>query len=336
MTHNDSGTQSPLYPPRVVSGIQPTTNFHLGHYFGAVQQHLRLHHEYPGESFFIIADYHALTRSYEREVLRDSVRNLASSYLALGLETNKAVLYKQSDVPQLTELFWMLSCFSPLSDLLRIPTFKHAVEQGVTRTAALATYPVLMAADTLSLRATTVPVGHDQLPSLERVRDIARAFNSRLKIDIFPLPIARVGGTPVVKGIDGRKMSAWYGNTINPFDDFYALRRRVFAIRTDSRGQHESKDPQTCTVFHLYSLVAEPSEVDEMRNRYEKGQIDYGEAKRKLVQAIQEHFAEAFERFRALQRTPDFVEDVLREGFSQAADEVQVTTEAVRQLLGLS
>lgn len=331
-----ASTRSILYPPRVVSGIRPTASIHLGHFFGAISQHLRLQHEYPGQCFFAIADYHAINRGYERSVLRKAIRGLASAYLALGLATNKAVLYRQSDVPQLAELFWILCCHSSLRDLLRMPSFKASRELGLAQTAALTTYPVLMASDILGLRATIVPVGHDLLPCLERVRDIARAFNRAYNCEFFPSPLARVSNSPVVRGIDGRKMSSTYGNAICLFEDFYSLRQKVKEIRTDSRGRGEPKDPNHCTVFQLFSLVAAPEEVKEMRSAYEHGEIGYSEAKRRLLLSIQEYFGNAQERFHEISKRPDFVEDVLREGFCQAADGIQATTEATRQLLGLS
>lgn len=332
---SDGTLAAPMYPPRVVSGIQPSSEVHLGHYFGAMTQHLELQHEYPGESFFLIADYHALTRNGDARSIREATTGLATAYLALGLDPNKAVLYRQSDVPQALELFWILSRYATTSELRQVPTYNHATPE-TPKTAALLTYPVLMAADVLGMRATTVPVGKDQDISVERLRDIAKRFNNAHGASFFPVPTARFSAAPTVLGLDGRKMNSGYKNTIRVFDTFPNLNRAVRAIRTDSRGRSDVKDPATCTVFHLYSLVAKPEDTDVVRSLYRAGSITYEEAKRKLVSALQEYFAESSEQYDDLRARPSFVEDVLREGHRAAAEQIDIAVDLVRQVVGLT
>lgn len=332
---SDSATAYPMYPPRIVSGIQPSLELHLGHYFGAMKQHLELQHEYPGESFFLIADYHALTRNGDAKSIRAATTGLATAYLALGLDSNKAVLYRQSDVPQALELFWILARYAKVSELRQVPTFNHAALE-TPKTAALLTYPVLMAADVLGMRATAIPVGKDQEISIERLRDIAKGFNNAHGVPFLPVPTARFSDSPTVLGLDGKKMHSGHKNTIRVFDTYHNLSHAVRAIRTDSRTRADVKDPDTCTVFHLYSLVAPPEEVDLMRSLYRTGGIGYDEAKRRLVGALQEHFTQASDRYEKLRTDPDFVEDVLREGYRAAAEQIDITVDHVRQIVGLT
>lgn len=330
-----SATPALLYQPRVLSGIQPSEAFHLGHYFGAVRQHIALQHEYPGEAFFVVADYHSLTRHNDKEWLRNATLELASAYLALGLDPNKSFLYRQSDVPQTLELYWILSCFSYVNELLRNPTFEEP-EYKESRSAGLLTYPVLMAADILGLRATIVPVGHDQSINIEKVRDVTTRFNHFFKTDLFPIPNIRLTATARVLGTDGRKMNSTYKNTINPFASNNVLRRQVASIKTDSTPRNAPKDPLKCTVFHLYSLVASGEKVELMRERYEKGSIGYAEAKEELTSAIAMYFAEAADKYYKIKADPDKVFDVLREGFRLAAEQTEITVDAVRQMTGLA
>lgn len=325
----------PVYPPRVVSGIQPSSEVHLGHYFGAMRQHLGFQHEYPGESFCLIADYHVLTRNGDPRLIREHTIGLATAYLALGLDPNKAVLYRQSDVPQALELFWILSCYANDSELRQLPTYKEAAAD-TSRTIGLLTYPVLMAADVLGLRATAMPVGKDQDASIERLRDIARRYNHVHGVPFFPVPTPRYSDSPRVLGTDGEKMHSAYKNTIRVFDTFPNLNRAIHSIRTSSAGRRDGKDPATCTIFHLYSLVARSEEVEMMRGLYRAGEIGYDDAKRKLVGALQEYFAEASDRHEDLRARPSFVEDVLREGYRAAAEQIDITVDHVRQMVGLT
>jgi tryptophanyl-tRNA synthetase len=324
-----------LYPPRVMAGIQPIQRVHLGQYFGAIEQQINLHHEYPGQTFYSIADYHSLTRNPEPQAVRQGTLELATTYLALGLDPSKATLYRQSDVPEVIELAWVLSCITTVSELEQLPTYKDKATDAINSSLGLLSYPVLMAADILALRGTLIPVGKDQLPNVKKAREIARRFNKRYKIDLFPQPYHQHATVDTVLGIDGRKMSGSYHNIIGLFEPFDELKEKVIRIRTDSKGQYERKNPNECTVFHLYSLVAPAEKIEDLRRKYELGAMGYEEAKRELILHIQEYFAEYQERYRKLKADPDFVEDVLREGFMQASEEAAETLEEVRTLIGL-
>ena len=322
------------YLPRVLSGIQPAKSVHLGHYCGALKQHIDLQHEYPGESFFVIADYHALTRTRDPAAIQDATLELATVYLALGLDPNKAILFRQSDVPQTFELYWVFSCFCSASELLRNPTWE-APEHKQSQNAGLLTYSVLMAADILAMRATIVPVGEDQRINVEHVRNIVSRFNQAYETNLLPVPTVRLGAPFRIPGTDGRKMSHTNNNTILPFAPFRELQRTVLAIKSDSTPRFAPKDPDKCIVFGLYAHVASEEKVRRMREEYGRG-IDYAEAKRQLMFEIVEYFADATERYSKLKQDPDFVRDVLREGFRLAAQQTELTVDAVRQILGLS
>jgi tryptophanyl-tRNA synthetase len=319
------------YLPRLVSGVQPSSLIHLGHYFGALRRHIDLQHEYPGQMFVSIADYHALTRSPELPDLRAETVELATVYLALGVNVHKCILYRQSDVPQTFELYWILACLTSVSELVRLPPIRDAADAS----AGLLTYPVLMAADVLGLRGTHVPVGSDQVFNLERVREMARRFSKRYG-PLLPCPQIMTTETQVIPGVDGAKMSAKTGNAIGIFERFPSLQQRVRRIKTDSRGAREPKDPSTCIVFRLYELVTTSTQINEMRDAYVRGTISYSEAKEKLIYAIQNYFAPLAERYETLKRRPDDVMDVLRYGLSAAAAEAEITIDAVRQRVGIS
>jgi tryptophanyl-tRNA synthetase len=326
------GVEPLEYLPRLVSGAQPSTQIHLGHYFGALKQHIQLQHEYPGQIFICIADYHALTVRRAPGELRTNTTETATSYLALGLDAYKCVLYRQSDVPLALELYWILSCLAPTGELSRVPTFKEADTRA--KSAGLLTYPVLMAADILGLRATHVPVGADQTINLERVRALAEDFRT-LHGPMLPLPRMLHGPQRKIPGIDGRKMSATHDNIIALFDEFPELRTRVMSIRTSPAGARDPKDPEKCIVFYLYSLVAPAADVELMRDRYVSGGISYVDAKRALISAIQEYFEPSWTRYRELKKQSDFVWDILRDGMRAASLEVELTVDAVRNAIGL-
>jgi len=321
------------FSPRVLSGIQPTRGVHLGHYFGAIRHHIQLHHEYPGECFFFVADYHALTRGKDPDIVSEGTLELATSYLALGLDPEKAIFFRQSDVPAICELGWILSCLAPVGLLARSPVFKNAKARD--RSAGVLSYPVLQAADIFSVQATLVPVGKDQLPALEIARDLADKFNTRFGSFIFPLPEPRMSPYPLIKGTDGRKMHPGYNNRIHLFDSYSKLRSKVNSILTDSKGVRDKKDPESCTIFHLYSLVASTDGIIQMREKYREGLIGYSDAKRELLIAIQEFFEPFQDKYIKLKNDPDRVLDILREGFITAKREASAVLDEVRYLVGL-
>jgi tryptophanyl-tRNA synthetase len=338
--------------PRILSGVQPSGKLHLGNYFGAIQNHIALQDQ--GEAFYFIADYHALTtlksvaqseadrakksRQPTRtaaEILRANVRDVALDYLALGLDPSKATFYRQSDVPEVTELAWILGTVTGMGLLERAHSYKDKRDKGIEATVGLFTYPVLMAADILIVRADQVPVGKDQVQHLEMTRDMAGYFNNAYGQTIFPEPRELLSQAPVVPGTDGQKMSKSYGNTIEIFAEGKALQSAVAGIKTDSRTVEEPKDPATCNVFALYSLFASPEEREEMANRYRAGGLGYGTVKAALVQKIDQHFSTARERRKELAKRPDEVEDILQAGARRAREEAQKTMELVRSACGL-
>lgn len=327
----------PLFPARVVSGVQPSPfGIHLGNYFGAVVTHIRLQHEYPGDSFYLIADYHAFTAERDPEAIRTGTTCLALDYLAAGLDPDKSTLYRQSDVPQICELMWLLACITRKTRLDRAHAYQTATTRGELPSAGLFLYPALMAADILSLRGTDVPVGHDQQQHLEITREIARAFNG-LWGSVFPVPYQRPTTTPLVLGIDGQKMSKSYQNTLPVFwDDSEAFEARVNHIVTESTALGEPTDPERSTVFSLYQLVAAPDKISEMRNGLADGSLGFAEAKRLLLDALDQYFAPLHEKRRELAGDGEYVTDVLREGARRVREEAEATLDIVRDRVGLS
>ncbi|HEY8505636.1 MAG TPA: tryptophan--tRNA ligase [Gemmataceae bacterium] len=346
-------TDKPQPPRRILSGVQPSGKLHLGNYFGAIQQHIALQDE--GECFYFIADYHALTSLKEAEerdaedakrsgrkprkgaeILRDNVRDVALDYLALGLDPKRAVFYRQSDVPEVTELAWVLSTVTGMGLLERAHSYKDKVAKGITPNVGLFTYPVLMAADILICRAQVVPVGKDQVQHLEMARDMAGYFHQAYGVEVFPLPQERLDVVPVVPGTDGQKMSKSYGNTIDIFAEGKALERSVMGIVTDSTPVEAPKDPGKCNVLALYRLFATPEEVADMEAKYRAGGYGYGQAKKELLAKIDAFFAPARQRRKELAADPGAVEEVLRQGARRARAEAQKTMELVRRAVGMA
>jgi tryptophanyl-tRNA synthetase len=318
--------------PRILSGIQPTGKLHLGNYFGAVRQHIALQDE--GECFYFIADYHSMTTIDDPEQRRQLVRDVALDYLALGLDPNRVALYRQSDVPEVTELAWMLGCVTNMGLLERAHSFKDKVDKGIEPSVGLFTYPVLMAADILIVRSHLVPVGKDQVQHLEMTRDMAGKFN-RAYGDLFPLPQERlVKQGALVPGTNGQKMSKSYGNTIEIFAEGKPLKKVVMGIVTDSTPVEAPKDPDKDTVFALYSLFATDAERAALAGRYRAGGMGYGEAKQMLLAKIDEHFGPFREKRKQLAADPAYVEGVLRQGAAKARAEAQATMKLVREASG--
>lgn len=324
---------NPASRKRILSGVQPTGKLHLGNYFGAIRQHIALQDE--GECFYFIADYHSITSVNDADQRRQFVHDVALDYLALGLDPQKAIFFRQSDVPEVTELAWILSCVTNMGLLERAHSYKDKIEKGLEPNVGLFTYPVLMAADILIYRSHLVPVGEDQVQHLEMTRDIAGKFN-RLYGEIFPLPQQRlVPHGAKVPGIDGQKMSKSYGNTIDIFAEGKPLQKTVMSIVTDSTPVEAPKDPDKCNVFALYSLFANPEETTAMADRYRAGGLGYGEAKKALLEKINLQFAPARERRKQLAARPDDVESILQAGARRARAEAQATMDLVRKATGL-
>jgi tryptophanyl-tRNA synthetase len=317
---------------RILSGVQPSGKLHLGNYFGAIKQHVALQEE--AECFYFIADYHALTTIQDAQVLREYVRDVAVAYLALGLDPAKACFFRQSDVPEVTELTWILSTVTNMGLLERAVSYKEKIEKGIEASVGLFCYPILMASDILIYRSHVVPVGKDQVQHIEMAADMAGRFN-RTYGEIFPIPTYRLDREPKVPGIDGQKMSKSYGNTIEIFAEGKPLRKTVMSIVTDSSTVADPKDPDRCTVFALYGLFATEAEKAALAARYRAGGMGYGEAKQQLYEKIESYFAAAREKRRQLLADPDYVNRVLREGAQKARGEAQATMALVRHAVGL-
>jgi tryptophanyl-tRNA synthetase len=324
-----------LQTPRILSGVQPSGKLHLGNYFGALAQHIQLQEQ--GAAFYFIADYHALTTVQDRPRLAALVRDVALDYLALGLDPAKATFFRQSDVPEVCELTWILSTVTGLGLLERATSYKDKLARGLAPRAGLFLYPVLMAADILAYQSDLVPVGRDQVQHLEMARDMADAFHAAFGCEVFRRPAARLAvHAAVVPGTDGQKMSKSYGNTIDIFAEGKTLKTAVMSIKTDSRGVEEPKDPESVIVYQIYRLVASPQQAAGMAEALARGGYGYGDAKKALLAAIEERFGPARERRRQLAADPAGVEAVLAAGGARARAEAQRTLAAVREAVGLT
>jgi tryptophanyl-tRNA synthetase len=317
---------------RILSGVQPSGKLHLGNYFGAIKQHIALQNE--AECFYFIADFHALTTIHDPRALRENVRDVALDYLALGLDPDKATFFRQSDVPEVTELAWILATVTNMGLLERAVSYKEKIEKGIEASVGLFTYPVLMAADILIYRSHLVPVGKDQVQHIEMTQDMAGRFN-RAFGNIFPIPNYRLDKEAKVPGIDGQKMSKSYGNAIEIFAEGKPLKKTVMSIVTDSKTVAEPKEPERCNVFALYSLFATDEEKTALAERYRAGGMGYAEAKGLLLEKITSYFAPARERRRQLSQDPAYVEAVLQKGAQRARLEAEKTMVRVRAAVGL-
>jgi len=319
-------------PVRILSGVQPSGKLHLGNYFGAIRQHIALQDE--GECFFFIADYHALTTIQDGRELAQNVRAVALDYLALGLDPERTAFFRQSEVPEVTELAWILSTVTGMGLLERAHSYKDKLARGMAPSAGLFNYPVLMAADILIYRSNLVPVGQDQVQHIEMTRDMAGSFN-QVYGKVFPLPEARLDKAPTVPGTDGKKMSKSYGNTIEIFAEGEALKDSVMRIVTDSTPVAAPKDPEKDNLFALYGLFADDAEKEALAARYRAGGLGYGEVKKMLIEKIDARFAPALARRRELERHPEVVEGALRRGAEKAGAEAKETMRLVREAVGL-
>jgi tryptophanyl-tRNA synthetase len=301
---------------RVLSGIQSSGECHLGNYFGAIRQHVALQTE--GEAIYFIADYHSMTSVRDAALRRRLVHELALDYLACGLDPTHAILYRQSDLPEVCELAWLLTTVTPMGLLQRAHSYKDKIAQGLQPDHGLFAYPVLMAADILQYNADVVPVGQDQKQHLEMARDIATKFNQAYGVEVFKLPEAHIlDGVAVVPGTDGRKMSKSYDNTIRMFWPQKQLRKAVMGIVTDSTPVEEPKDTDQ-SLFQLWALFATEVERKDLFARARAGGLGYGEVKKDLLERLLAAFAPMRERREALAGDPGAVEEILRDGARRA------------------
>ncbi len=318
---------------RILSGIQPSGTLHIGNYFGMMRQMIRYQAEHT--LFVFIVNFHALTSVTDGPRLAEDTLSAAADFLALGLDPEKCFFWVQGDVPEVTELTWILSNVTPMGLLERAHSYKDKIAKGIAPNHGLFAYPVLMAADILLYQADRVPVGKDQKQHLEITRDVAIRFNY-LYGDTFVVPEAEIDDNlAVIPGIDGQKMSKSYGNTIDIFEDEAELKKKVMSVVTDSRGVQEIKDPDNDNLFALISLFMTPDEKAELKARYLAPGLKYSEVKKDLARRIWEFFTPYREKRAALVARPDDIRDILKMGAEKTRAEAIKTLDVVRQKVGL-
>ena len=317
----------------ILSGIQPSGEYHVGNYFGAMRQHVAWQEK--GQGIYFVADYHSMTSLREPARRRELVRELALDYLACGLDPGRAILYRQSDLPETCELAWLLSTVTPMGLLQRAHSYKDKLAAGLQPDHGLFAYPVLMAADIIQFNADVVPVGQDQKQHLEMTRDIAGSFNHAYGVEVFKLPEPDIlEDVAVVPGTDGRKMSKAYGNVLRMFWPEKQLKKAVMSIVTDSTPVEEPK-PTDQALFQLWSLFASESEREEMFARARAGGLGYGDVKKDLLRRMLEYFSPMREKRQEWARRPDEIEDVLADGARRAREVMAPVLGAARDAAGL-
>ena len=318
---------------RVLTGIKPTGMPHIGNLLGMYRPALAM--QDASECYFFVASYHALTTMRDPALLRQQTIDVAANWLALGLDPTRSVIWAQHDVPEVTELAWILACITSKGMMDKAHAFKDAVNKGREVNIGLYTYPILMAADILAFDSHVVPVGKDQKQHVEMARDMAQRFNHLFgETLVIPAPQIRED-VATVPGLDGQKMSKSYNNTIEIFLPPKKLRKKIMGIVTDSKGVDESKDPDTCHVFSLYKLFATPEQQAELAAQYRAGGLGYGHAKQALFEVVDAQLAEARERYDHLMANPDEVRQVLAEGADRARTTARATLDRVRSAAGL-
>lgn len=337
LLHAEGAAPESMEKKRILSGIKPTGRPHLGNYFGMMRP--AIDWQDRGEAFYFIADYHALTTVRDPNALREYSKGVALDFLACGLDPAKAVLFRQSDVPQVTELAWLLTCITPMPMLENCHAYKDYLEKRDTKAEppghGLFAYPVLMAADILIYDSDVVPVGKDQQQHLEVTRDLAEKMN-RLYVKVFTIPTASIlPDLAVIPGLDGQKMSKSYDNTIGLFEDEKALKKKIMGIITDSTPVAEPKDPANSAIINLYRLFAAPAAVETMEASFRAGGTGYGDYKKELLTTIWNYFAPMREKRRELESDPKLVENVLQQGAERARGIAQSTMKRVRSAMGL-
>ncbi|MDA8901535.1 tryptophan--tRNA ligase [Flavobacteriales bacterium] len=319
---------------RILTGIQSTGTPHLGNLLGAIIPAIKISEDENNESFLFIANLHTLTQIKDAEVLKTNTLNAAAAWLAFGLDVNKTVFYRQSDIPQVTELTWYLNCFFPYQRLKLAHSFKDKADRLEDVNAGLFDYPMLMAADILLYDSEIIPVGKDQMQHIEITRDVANRFNNQMG-ETFVIPEGKVEKeTQLIPGTDGTKMSKSKGNLINIFLADKKLRKQIMGIETDSTPLEEPKNPDTCNCFTLYKLLANEEQIAEMRKNYEAGGYGYGHAKEALFELIIELFKEEREKFNYYTENPNLVEELLKVGAEKATKIANEVLGKVRVKLG--
>ena len=319
---------------RILTGIQPSGKLHIGNYFGAMLPAVQLQDK--GEAFYFIADYHAMTSMTDADTLRSNIQDLAIDLLACGLDPAKATIFRQSDVPEVNELAWILSTVCPMGLLERAHSYKDKVAKGLSPNHALFAYPTLMAADILLYDAELVPVGKDQKQHLEMTRDLAGKINDRFGEGTLTIPEAQIADhTAVVPGLDGQKMSKSYNNTIPLAGGKKAIRKSIMRIVTDSTPVEEPKATDGSTVIALYKLFADDEAMQQMINDHQAGGFGYGDFKQRVFDAYWEYFSQVREKRESLEHNLDYVNEVIAQGAQKARAESSKVLDRVRKAVGL-
>lgn len=319
---------------RILTGIQSTGTPHLGNLLGAIIPAIELANDPKNDSFLFIANLHTLTQIKDKVVMRENTLSTAATWLAFGLNPEESVFYRQSDVPEVTELTWYLMCYFPYSRLKLAHSFKDKADRLDDVNSGLFTYPMLMAADILLYDAEIVPVGKDQKQHLEFTQDVARRFNNEMG-ETFVIPeVSHQEETMLIPGIDGEKMSKSRGNEINIFLSDKQLRKQVMRIETDSKGLDDVKDPEACNIFALYRILASPSDQEEMRQKYAAGGYGYGHAKQALFELITQKYATQRERYNHLMEHPQEIESALKIGQEKARKVASEVLQRARSRVG--
>jgi tryptophanyl-tRNA synthetase len=328
----------------VLTGITPTGTPHLGNYVGAIRPAIAASRETTNESFYFLSDYHAIISCFEPQRIRQSSREIAATWLALGLDTDNAFFYRQSDIPEVPELTWILTCMTAKGLMNRAHAYKAAVDNNEANqakdpdkgiTMGLFSYPILMAADILMFKAAKVPVGRDQVQHIEMARDIAGRFNHHYG-EHFVLPEALINdNVAVLSGLDGRKMSKSYNNTIPLFAPEKQLRKLIMKIKTNSQEPGEPKQTEGCTLFSIFQAFAEKDEIEDVKKRYAAG-IGWGEMKTLLFDYLNQHIAPYRSRYEELMNDPGHIESVLQKGKLKARERSVPFLETIRKAVGIA
>jgi len=319
---------------RILTGVQSTGTPHLGNLLGAIIPAINMANDSNNESYLFIANLHTLTQIKDAKTLRENTYSVAATWLAFGLDIEKTVFYRQSDIPQVTELSWYLSCFFPYQRLTLAHSFKDKADRLADVNSGLFTYPMLMAADILLYDAEYIPVGKDQLQHVEMTRDVASRFHSKMG-ETFVLPEAKIEeNSQYIPGTDGNKMSKSADNFINLFTTDKKLRKQVMGIQTDSTPLEEPKNPDTCNVFNLYKVIASAEETAELRNKYEAGNFGYGHAKQALFELLVEKYGEQREKYNYYMNNLNELDAALEKGAEKAKETANAVLGRVREKLG--
>jgi len=326
--------ECPIFTPRVLAGIETCGYLHLGNYLGALKQHIALQHEYPGESYYLLANYHALTSSQDGGQVREESWNLVLDYLALGVDPVKSAFYRQSDVPQICELLWILACLIPHADLAKVRQFQRDEHLGGPVSAGKLLYPALMAADILGVRATIVPIGEDQLEHIGIVQETARRFNATFECQVFPEPAARLNEASLVLGLDGRAMHRINRNIIPLFAPEQEIARRIMMIQPSGNPPTERTSGTEDPLLHWFQLIEGCQAADVWRPAV-ADPVSHQEALRGFCKTLMCHLEPFRQRRMELERDFDSLEDMLRDGARRVREQVSETVGTVREMVGI-